>query len=169
MPASFPKSTLFYVALIVAVNYGFAAVPPLTLPDGTLWPPMSLAVGFIFVLRDFAQREIGHKVLIAMLLGAALSYVMATPHVALASAAAFLVSEAVDWLVYTVTKRPLSQRILYSSLLGTPVDSAVFLFGIGFFSWTGVILMTLSKLVGALVVWWLLRRREETASGRVRA
>jgi uncharacterized PurR-regulated membrane protein YhhQ (DUF165 family) len=157
------KSTLLYVALIVAVNYGFTVVPLVTLPDGTMWPPMSLAVGFIFVVRDFAQREIGHKVLLAMLVGAALSYVMAAPYVAIASAAAFLVSELVDWLIYSVTKRPLSQRILYSSLLATPIDSAVFLYGIGAFSTVGVLIMTASKLVGALIVWWLIRRREQPA------
>lgn len=154
------KSTLLYIALIVAVNYGFTAVPLVKLPDGTLWPPMSLVVGFIFVVRDFAQREIGHKILFAMLVGAALSYVMAAPFVALASAAAFAVSELMDWLIYSVTKRPLSSRILYSSLLATPIDSAVFLFGIGAFSIVGVITMTASKLVGALIVWWLIRRRE---------
>lgn len=158
------KSTLLYIALIVAVNYGFSAVPLVKLPDGTLWPPMSLVVGFIFVLRDFAQREIGHKVLLAMLTGAALSYVMASPYVAIASAAAFLVSELVDWLIYSVTKRPLSQRILYSSLLATPLDSAVFLFGIGAFSWVGLLAMTVSKLIGAAIVWWLIRRREEAAT-----
>ena len=158
------KSTLLYIALIVAVNYGFSVVPLVKLPDGTMWPPMSLVVGFIFVLRDFAQREIGHKVLLAMLVGAALSYVMASPYVAIASATAFLVSEAVDWLVYSLTKRPLSQRILYSSLLATPLDSAVFLYGIGAFSWAGVLAMTLSKLIGAAIVWWLIRRREDTAA-----
>ena len=158
------KSTLLYIALIVAVNYGFSVVPLVKLPDGTMWPPMSLVVGFIFVVRDFAQREIGHKVLLAMLVGAALSYVMASPYVAIASAAAFLVSELVDWLVYSLTKRPLSQRILYSSLLATPLDSAVFLYGIGAFSWAGVLAMTLSKLIGAAIVWWLIRRREDTAA-----
>ena len=158
------KSTLLYIALIVAVNYGFSVVPLVKLPDGPMWPPMSLVVGFIFVLRDFAQREIGHKVLLAMLTGAALSYVMASPYVAIASAAAFLVSELVDWLIYSVTKRPLSQRILYSSLLATPFDSAVFLFGIGAFSWAGVLAMTASKLIGAAIVWWLIRRREDTAA-----
>jgi uncharacterized PurR-regulated membrane protein YhhQ (DUF165 family) len=85
---------------------------------------------------------------------------MAAPYVAIASAAAFLVSELVDWLVYTVTRRPLSERILYSSLLGTPVDSVVFLWGIGHLSVTGVVAMTVSKMLGALVVWWLIRRRE---------
>lgn len=158
------KSTLLYVALIVAVNYGFSVVPLVKLPDGTMWPPLSLAVGFIFVVRDFAQREIGHKVLLAMLVGAALSYVMASPYVAIASAAAFLVSELVDWLIYSLTKRPLSQRILTSSLLATPLDSAVFLFGIGAFSWVGLLAMTVSKLIGAAIVWWLIRRREETAA-----
>ncbi|HEU0071377.1 MAG TPA: VUT family protein [Alphaproteobacteria bacterium] len=156
------KFTLLYVALIVLVNYGFSVTPLVKLPDGTMWPPMSLVVGFIFVVRDFAQREIGHKVLIAMLVGAALSYVMADPHVAIASAAAFLVSELADWLIYSLTKRPLSQRIIYSSLLSAPLDSAVFLFGVGFFSVAGVVTMTISKLLGAFVVWWLIRRREMT-------
>lgn len=156
------RFTLLYIALIVAVNYGFSVVPLVKLPDGTMWPPLSLVVGFIFVVRDFAQREIGHKVLLAMLIGAALSYVMADPYVAVASAAAFLVSELADWLIYSLTKRPLSQRIIYSSLLSAPLDSAVFLFGIGHFSIAGVLTMTASKLVGAFIVWWMVRKREAT-------
>ena len=157
------RFTLLYIALIVLVNWGFTVVPLIKLADGTLWPPISLIVGFIFVARDFAQREIGHRVLLAMLAGAALSYWMANPFVAAASAAAFAVSELADWLVYSVTKRPLSQRILLSSLLGTPIDSAVFLGGIGLLSPAGVAVMTASKMAGALVVWWLIRRREVLA------
>jgi uncharacterized PurR-regulated membrane protein YhhQ (DUF165 family) len=119
----------------------------------------------VFVLRDFAQREIGHKVLLAMLIGAALSYALVDAQIATASAAAFLVSELADWAVYTYTKRPLSQRILFSSVLGAPLDSLVFLGGIGFLSAAGVIAMTISKLVGAVIVWWLMRRRETAAAG----
>ncbi len=152
--------TLLYIGLIVAVNYGFSVTPLVALPDGTMWPPMALVVGFVFVARDFAQREIGHRVLLAMLLGAALSYVMADPYIAVASAAAFLVSETADWAVYTFTGRPLSQRVLLSSLIGTPLDSVVFLSGVGLLSATGVATMTASKMLGALAVWWLLRRRE---------
>ncbi len=147
--------------MIVAVNYGFSVVPLIALPDGTMWPPMSLAVGMVFVVRDFAQREVGHRVLLAMLLGAALSYVMADPYVAVASAAAFLVSETADWAVYSLTRRPLASRVLLSSLVSTPLDSVVFLWGIGHLSAAGVITMTASKLVGALAVWWMLRRRAE--------
>ena len=58
---------------------------------------------FIFILRDFAQREIGHKVLGAMAVGAVLSYFMADPFVAFASVVAFMISELVDWVVYTFT------------------------------------------------------------------
>ncbi|MDP6785585.1 MAG: VUT family protein [Alphaproteobacteria bacterium] len=157
------KFTVLYIALIVAVNYAFTQVPPITLADGTVWPPVSLVVGFVFVVRDFAQREIGHRVLLAMLIGAVLSYFMADPFVAVASAAAFAVSELADWAVYSFTKRPLSQRILYSSALGAPIDSGVFLAGIGLFSATGVAAMTLSKMAGAVLVWWIVRRREAAA------
>lgn len=158
------KFTALYIALIVAVNYAFTVVPLIELPDGTMWPPVALLVGFVFVLRDFAQREIGHYVLLAMLIGVGISYLMADPYVATASAAAFLVSELVDWAVYTFTKRPFSQRVLFSSALGAPIDSIVFLTGIGILSTAGVLAMTLSKLVGALVVWWLIRRRETVAA-----
>jgi queuosine precursor transporter len=158
------KFTALYVALIVAVNYAFTVVALVKLPDGTMWPPVALLVGFVFVVRDFAQRETGHKVLLAMLVGVAISYFMADPFVATASAAAFLISELVDWAVYTYTKRPLSQRILFSSLLGAPVDSAVFLGLLGLISPVGIAAMTASKLVGAFVVWWMIRRRETTAA-----
>ncbi|MBF0333532.1 MAG: hypothetical protein HQL38_02495 [Alphaproteobacteria bacterium] len=152
-------ATALYIAMIVAVNYGFSAVPLVKLPDGTMWPPMSLLVGFVFVMRDFAQREIGHRVLLAMLVGAALSWLMADPYVAIASAIAFLVSEAADWAVYSFTRRPMHQRVLLSSLAGAPLDSAVFLAAIGHLSASGVVTMTASKLAGALIVWWLMRRR----------
>lgn len=158
------RATLTYVVLIVVINWGFTVVPLVKMPGGEMWPPLSLAVGFVFVVRDFAQREIGHRVLLAMLVGAGLSYVMASPYVAIASAAAFLVSEFADWLVYTVTRRPLATRILYSSLLGTPIDSVVFLWGIGHLTVSGVVAMTISKMLGALVVWWLIRRRESLAT-----
>ena len=127
------KYSLAYVVSILIVNIGFVYIPPVPLL-GEMFPPMSLVVGLIFILRDFAQREIGHKVLIAMGIGAVLSYFMADPFVAVASVVAFAISELVDWGVYTFTKRPLKDRILLSSALGTPVDSAVFLLILGFFS-----------------------------------
>ena len=150
------KFTIAYIVSIVAVNIGFVYIPPVPLL-GEMFPPMSLIVGLIFIARDFAQREIGHKVLGAMAVGAILSYLMADPFVAIASVIAFAISEMVDWGVYTYTKRPLRDRILLSSALGTPVDSAVFLLILGFFSPLGFLLMTLAKMLTAVIMWWRLK------------
>ncbi len=153
-------NTALYIALIVLVNWAFIEVPPMQLPGGILWPPVTLIVGVVFVVRDFAQRDIGHHVLGAMGIGVILSYFMAGPEVAIASASAFLISELADWAVYSFTRRPLSQRVLWSSIISTPIDSFVFLMMIGYFSISAAAAMTASKLLGALIVWWLIRRRE---------
>lgn len=154
------KYTALYVVLIVLVNWSFTVVPLVDMPGGEKWPPISLVVGFIFVARDFAQREIGHRVIIAMLIAAVLSYVMASPYVAVASLSAFLISEFADWAVYSFTGRPFSQRVLISSAIGTPLDSVVFLWAINHLSVSGVVAMTASKMLGALIVWRMMRRRE---------
>jgi uncharacterized PurR-regulated membrane protein YhhQ (DUF165 family) len=154
------KYALLYIFFIVLVNYGFDVVPLLSLPGGELWSPMALVVGFIFVIRDYAQREIGHMVLPAMLLGGLISWLMATPAIALASVCAFFTGELMDWAVYTFTGRPFSQRVLLSSALSTPVDSVVFLSMVGLFSIPSVLIMTVSKMIGAVIVFYLVRRRE---------
>ena len=154
------KYALFYILSIVAVNCAFDLVPPLVLPGGDVWSPVALVVGFVFVIRDYAQREIGHYVLPAMLFGGFLSWLLASPNVALASLCAFFAGELLDWAVYTFTGRPFSQRVLFSSALSTPVDSAVFLAMVGMFSWSSVLIMTVSKMVGAFAVFLIARRRE---------
>jgi uncharacterized PurR-regulated membrane protein YhhQ (DUF165 family) len=141
-----------YVLSVVTVNIAFDVLPLIETPWG-VFPPAALIVGAVFVLRDFAQREVGHMVLGGMAAGVLLSYWLASPYVAAASAAAFLVSELVDWGVYTITKRTFRDRVIYSSLFGTPVDSAVFLLGIGALSWFGVVAMTAAKMVVAVAVW----------------
>jgi len=150
------KYSIAYVVSIVLVNVGFVYVAPVPLL-GEMFPPMSLLVGVIFILRDFAQREIGHKVLGAMAIGAVLSYLMADPFVAIASVVAFIISELADWAVYTFTKKPLGQRILISSAVCTPIDSAVFLWMLGFFTPVGCLLMIVAKMLSALLIWWRLQ------------
>lgn len=159
------KYALLYVFSVVLVNYAFDVVPLLTLPGGEIWSPMSLVVGFIFVIRDYAQREIGHWVLPAMLLGGFLSWIMSTPAIAFASVCAFLTGELIDWAVYTFTGRPFSQRVLLSSMLSTPLDSFVFLGLVGLFSIPAVLVMTASKMLGAVAVYFLARRRELAPAG----
>jgi len=151
------KMSLIYLAAVVIANIGFTYLPMIPLPYGGMLAPMSFLVGFVFVFRDYAQREIGHKVLLFMAIGVVASYILADPFVAVASAVAFALSEAIDWAIYTVYRKPLKDRILVSSAVSTPVDSAVFMLMLGFFSWYGLLIMVASKMVGAGVVWWRLR------------
>jgi uncharacterized PurR-regulated membrane protein YhhQ (DUF165 family) len=153
--------TALYIGLIVLVNWLFTVVPLVDMGGGEMWPPVALIVGLIFIVRDFAQRVVGHWVLAAMLIAAILSYFLADPFVAYASVAAFAISELADWLVYSFTKRPFAQRILLSSVLATPIDTVVFLGIMGWLSAPAVLAMTASKLVGALIVWYLVRNRME--------
>ena len=86
------KFTILYIITMVLVNVGFEYVPMIPLFDtGEMYPLMTVFVGLIFILRDYSQREIGHKVLGAMAIGAVLSYFMASPFVAIASVAAFTI------------------------------------------------------------------------------
>jgi len=147
------KFTIIYIASIVGVNILFDALPLLDTPWGDKWPPGSIVVGLIFVLRDFAQREVGHRVLLAMLGGAAISYWMASPIIAAASLVAFIISELGDWAFYSYTQRSFRDRVIISSMISTPLDSVVFLMMIGHFTWTGMLLMTASKMVAAMVIW----------------
>lgn len=159
-----------YVLLIPLVNWSFANVPTYALWDEGNWSPMSVVTGLVLVVRDFAQREIGHMIFLPLMIGIGFSFIMAPPEIAAASALAFGVSEAIDWVIFTFTKRPLSTRVLWSCAASAPVDSAVFLIGAnmaipGIFSWSTLICSVASKLAGAYVVYRVLRRREGRARG----
>jgi len=147
-----------YIASVVLVNIGFSVVPLIPTEFGLL-SPMAVVVGVVFVLRDYAQRKAGHWVLAAMAIATALSYLLADPFVATASAAAFITSEIADYALYSFTKKPFHQRVLYSSAVSTPIDTAVFLFGINNFTVGTFILMVLSKLIAALVIFGIYHYR----------
>lgn len=158
--------TITYTLLIPLVNWAFSWTPLFELPDGSMWSPFSIVVGLILVFRDFAQREIGHFVFLPLLIGVGISFFMAPPEIAMAGGIAFFASEVIDWAIYTFTKRPLSQRVLLSSFAAVPVDTVVFLSGAnmaipGIFTWWTFASMVVSKLSGAFVVYYLIRRREQ--------
>lgn len=154
----------FYIILIGLVNWVYVVAPLIELANGDIWSSADLLVGFVFVVRDFAQRRAGHHILWGTVAGSVLSWWWATPQLALASAAAFAIGEMGDWALYSFTKRPFSQRILISSLVGCPLDSLVFLTLIGRPSLSCVLLMTGSKLLASLLVYALVRRAELRAS-----
>lgn len=135
-----------YLTSIVGVNVLFASWPELS----WLW---AIIVGGIFVTRDYAQKAIGHWVLPLMALAGILTWFMASPFIAIASIAAFAVAELVDWAVYSFTKKTFSQRVLYSSALSVPLDSAVFLLVAGFFSWPVFLAQIAAKMAVAWFIW----------------
>lgn len=153
------KYSLTYIVLIVLINTLFSYIP-LTNVHGSEVSPMDWTVGVVYVLRDFAQRELRHKVIFAMFIGSILSYGLANKAMAIASMSAFLIAEFIDWAVYTFTRRPLSQRILWSASLSSPIDSAVFLAIVNQFNWLGVTILSLAKIAGVFIVWYWWRARE---------
>jgi uncharacterized PurR-regulated membrane protein YhhQ (DUF165 family) len=73
------------------------------------------------------------------------------------------VSECIDWLVFSLTKRPLHDRLWISSALSIPLDTFIF-FGMIDALTPGVIFTALgSKFAGVTVVWlamaWRLRKQ----------
>ncbi len=159
------KYTLVYVLLIPFINWSFTWSPMWEVLPGWAFNPVTIVTGLVLVVRDFAQREIGHEVLIAMLIALGLTFATSGGELALASGAAFAISEIVDWMMFTFTKYRLSTRVLLSSALAAPVDTSVFLYGASFirdaqFTWPNVTMSIIGKMLGALVIWYLLRRRE---------
>lgn len=163
--------TALYVGLMPLINWAFAGIPTIPLPDwlgGGSWHPFTIVTGLVLVVRDFTQREIKHWVFAAMMAGLALSTLTSWIEIVVASGLAFLLSETADWAVYTFSKKPLSQRIMISSAVGAPLDQVAFL-GLaslavpGIFAWGSVITGIISKLAGAYVVSRIVAHRERNA------
>ncbi len=165
-PSRIALSVGAYIAFIVLVNWLF--VPENLIEGVTQWSTntwmgtlylANVIVGFVFVLRDYAQREIGHKVLLATLLAGIPVLYFAGPGLAIASLTAFALSEMTDWGVYSFTKRPLQSRILVSSIVSVPVDTLAFQHLAGYLSPAAFVTEVASKAIGVAIVWYLLRMR----------
>jgi queuosine precursor transporter len=96
---------------------------------GLMAPSGVTMIGIALVLRDLVQRRLGVGIAAGAIIGGALiSALLAPASLVLASAAAFLLSEAADLLVYTpLARRRLVAAVAASSLAGLVVDSVVFL------------------------------------------
>lgn len=139
-----------FLATILAANYvttryGFIPVGfGLTATAGTYF------AGLAFMLRDSVQDYAGKRAVVALIVaGAALSYLIADPFIALASGCAFLVSEAVDFGVYTpLRRRGYIRAAIASNIAGSVIDTFLFLWIAGFpiaGAWQG-------QIVGKLTV-----------------
>jgi len=148
-----------YIATIPFANWWldrfvFWDVPWLgAVASGVIWAGLALC------LRDIAQLLTNKWATIpAILVGAAISYQIADPNIAKASAVAFLLSELLDWAIYTpLARRRFVAAVAASSVAGGALDSAVFL-RIAFDSVAGWWQLAVAKaVIVALflpVAWW---------------
>lgn len=117
-----------YIATIFLANWAIQHWGIVPVGFGLSAPAGVYFVGVAFTLRDITQELIGRvAVIVAILAGAVASYVVA-PTFAVASATAFLLSESLDFAVYTPLRdRGWLRAVTLSNIVGLIVDSVVFL------------------------------------------
>ena len=129
---------VLYVATIVVANWLITHAGTVQVPGGAWLLPVGFGLmapsgayiaGLTFAARDFAQRTGGRAVgVAAILVGAGISYVLSSPAVALASGITFLISESLDFAVYTpLQRRRFVVAVLASGAVAAFADSVIFL------------------------------------------
>lgn len=144
-------SALIYLVSIVLANllvmwFGIVHIGPLAFPAG------AAIVGLTFSARDFVQRRYGKWKCWYFMGAASIISALFSWDIAFASVGAFLASEAVDWLIYTITNKPFKQRIWLSNLFGTPLDSLIFVPLIFGWVWPAIIGQAIVKFGSSLIV-----------------
>jgi uncharacterized PurR-regulated membrane protein YhhQ (DUF165 family) len=129
---------VLYCVTIPAANWMIGHVGTMCVPNGPCVLPVApglmapsgvLMIGLALVLRDLVQRRLGVEFGIgAIFAGAAISAGFSPRALVLASASAFLISELIDFAVYTpFARRRLVLAVVASSVVGLVVDSFIFL------------------------------------------
>ncbi len=117
-----------FIGTIFAANLAIVHLGPVPVGFGLLAPAGVYFAGLTFTLRDLLHDAVGLRgVLAAVVLGALCSAVV-SPAFALASGAAFLLSELADLAVYApLRRRRWLLAVAASNAVGLVVDSALFL------------------------------------------
>lgn len=168
-----------FLACILAANYvtsqeGLVPVfPDLGLGLGLSATAGTYFAGLTFVLRDTIQDTFGRVAVFGLIAaGAVLSYAVADPFIATASAVAFGCSEIADLLIYTpLRSRGYVRAALASNVVGAVVDTVLFLWIAGFgFAGEVVAGQLVGKLlITAVVVLLVLTARTDFGARRVKA
>lgn len=154
---------LSYVVSIVAANWMTATFGLVPIGLGLVVTAGTFAAGFALINRDGVQVTSGKAwALGAIVAGSALSAVTSSPAIALASGLAFLVSELLDFAVFTPLRgRSLPTAVVASSVISAPVDTVLFLHLAGFgVTWQAVLGQFIVKsLIALLAAAWIARRK----------
>lgn len=118
-----------YMATIPAANLLIQHLGPVPVGFGLIAPAGVYAAGVSLALRDAVHETAGRAwVLVALACGVGLSWLLAAPQLAAASAVAFGLSELADFAVYTpLRERGRELAVLASGAVGLVVDSVLFL------------------------------------------
>lgn len=123
-----------FIATILAANYVTTQYGMVPVGFGLVATAGTYFAGLAFILRDLLQDKAGRMWVAALILaGAALSFAISAPFIAVASAAAFLLSEGADFAVYSpLRKHGYIRAAVASNLVGSIVDTVLFLTIAGF-------------------------------------
>lgn len=136
-----------FILFVIGANLMTAHLGMINLPFGLTVTAGTFAAGLVLIARDAINDLAGRLFVIGCIVtGALLSGVTAPAMIAAASAAAFLISELVDWSVYEpMRRRGWGRAVLLSSLIAAPVDTVIFL-------WIAPFPVTLSAVAGQVLV-----------------
>lgn len=128
------SAAVAFLGCILAANYATTEYGMVPVGLGLTATAGTYLAGASYVLRDAVQDTAGRRWVVALILaGAALSFLVSAPFIALASAVAFLLSESVDFAVYQpLRKRGYVRAALASNVTGSLVDTVAFLAIAGF-------------------------------------
>lgn len=145
-----------YVLAIVGANVLTARLGLVSAGWGLQVTAGTYAAGFALLARDFVQRLGGVRLsLLGVGVGVALSWLLADPSIAVASAVAFGTAELVDLVIFTPLRRlhGFLAGALASNVVSAPIDTVVFLWVAGFGVTTGAVGgQFVAKVVWATVV-----------------
>lgn len=160
-----------FLVCILAANYVTTRLGMVPVGFGLVATAGTYFAGLTFIFRDSLQDVAGKRWTLAVIgAGALLSFLVADPFIALASAAAFGLAELADLAVYTpLRKRGYVRAALASNVVGAFVDTIVFLAIAGFPIWqafpgqmVGKLLVT-AVVVGGVALVRAYRRQAVTA------
>ena len=133
---------------ILVIKLGIVHWYYLQFPAGTIF------VGLTFSFRDLAQQYWGdYKIWTFMLMATTITFLL-NKQVATASVMSFILSETVDWSVFTKFKnKTILWRIIVSNTISTPIDSTLFIVtAFGSFIWPAIFGQAIIKYLSSLFV-----------------
>lgn len=117
-----------YLGSVLAANWLIEQFGIVPVGFGLMAPAGVFVVGPALVLRDGVQYLWGKPIALATLaVGAVVSYLIASPAIATASAVAFAVSEFTDFVLFTWLAPRWTRAVLFGGIAGALLDSILFL------------------------------------------